>query len=54
MACSSCGGNSGRSTGADTRVYVVTFADGRTKEVVSEHAAKVEKTIHPTASYALK
>lgn len=51
MGCSTCGGKKASSPEAQA-TYVVTFRDGTTKEVVGEHAAKVEVTLKGGGSYA--
>jgi len=51
MGCSTCGG---ARKAAPAEVFVVTYPNGATKEVPSEHAAKVEAVREPGATYARK
>lgn len=53
MGCSTCGGGRKASPAAED-VYVVTYPDGRTAEVVGLHKAKVESVMTPGAVYSKK
>lgn len=52
MACSTCGGKSPQV--ADSQVFTVTYPSGATKDVIGEHAAKVEQVKNPGATYTRK
>lgn len=49
MGCSTCGG---KSTQQPAEQFVVTYPDGTTKTVTSEHAARVEAVMKPGSTYA--
>lgn len=49
MACSSCGG---RSAQPPREEYKVTYPDGRTEIVGSEHEARVKSVMYPGTTFA--